>query len=195
MFNLWPLPFFFEMCPYFSLFVSKPFKTVRFFFICYFSFSFRSSLFIVFIMNVSRLSNIVNARVLSSSSRSFSATKRVIDEGAQGRWWGSGKVHKRCCEKQNGKKNTHITSATNVTIIYIPITYTYIQQKPKGHLKRGGGRLEGLKFGLYLCIPIFASYIYSYPENINQVVELFRYVEYPAEVSLSISMNDTLYFS
>mmetsp|Transcript_19016 Transcript_19016/g.24811 ORF Transcript_19016/g.24811 Transcript_19016/m.24811 type:complete len:175 (+) Transcript_19016:1340-1864(+) len=67
------------------------------------------------------------------------SSTRKIDEGAQGRWWGS------------------------------------------GHLRRGGGRLEATKFCLYLSIPIFASYIYSYPENINLIVSKFRYVVYPAE--------------
>ena len=63
----------------------------------------------------------------------------AYDEGAKGRWWGS------------------------------------------GNLKRGGGRLEGFKFSLYLSIPVFASFIYSYPEHMNSIVNRFRYIVYPAE--------------
>jgi len=52
----------------------------------------------------------------------------AYDEGAQGRWWGS------------------------------------------GNLKRGGGRLELFKFGMYLSIPVFASFMYGFPEHINSIV-------------------------
>ena len=50
-----------------------------------------------------------------------------------------------------------------------------------GHIKRGGGRLEILKFAIYFFIPILASVVYNYPNNQHRLVSIFNYIIYPAE--------------
>ncbi|EWM20818.1 hypothetical protein Naga_100519g4 [Nannochloropsis gaditana] len=46
---------------------------------------------------------------------------------------------------------------------------------------KGNGKLEMFKFGLYVSIPVIASIIYGTPDNMQNIVNKFRYVEYPAE--------------
>ncbi|GAB5034702.1 Hypothetical protein NocV09_02100090 [Nannochloropsis oceanica] len=53
--------------------------------------------------------------------------------------------------------------------------------RPPGFGGRGNGKLEIFKFCLYVSIPVVASIIYGTPENMQSIVNKFRFVEYPAE--------------
>lgn len=45
---------------------------------------------------------------------------------------------------------------------------------------RHGMRLEGLKFAVYLGIPLVASCFFNEPETVRYFVDYFKFVEYPA---------------
>ena len=54
---------------------------------------------------------------------------------------------------------------------------------------RTGFVLEGWKFGLYLALPILASWYYSDPDRQQRSVDYWKYVEYPASAHTAESLQ------
>jgi len=46
---------------------------------------------------------------------------------------------------------------------------------------KAGMKLEALKFGVYVGIPIMASAAFNYPPFMDWAIDRYRYVEYPPE--------------
>jgi len=57
---------------------------------------------------------------------------------------------------------------------------------------RQGMRLEGLKFGIYIGIPVVASALFNEPETIQWFVDYFQFVTYPAPASSSDEIRKQL---
>mmetsp|Transcript_2432 Transcript_2432/g.5031 ORF Transcript_2432/g.5031 Transcript_2432/m.5031 type:complete len:112 (-) Transcript_2432:351-686(-) len=51
---------------------------------------------------------------------------------------------------------------------------------------RQGMMLEGWKFGIYLGIPLLASWYYGDPERQKKAAEYWKYVEYPANPNVGM---------
>ena len=57
---------------------------------------------------------------------------------------------------------------------------------------RSGMKLEALKFGIYIGIPVVASALFNEPETIQWFVDYFQYIEYPVPASADSQFRQKL---